>query len=79
MEAGLVRDLQTHGATVVLLHDRENRAAEPEVSASLRVGLSDACRSVLYLPFAQALAYWRAVGAELDPDRPRHLTSVVRL
>jgi glutamine---fructose-6-phosphate transaminase (isomerizing) len=41
--------------------------------------LSDAARVMLYLPFAQTLAYWRAVGAELNPDRPRHLTSVVRL
>jgi glutamine---fructose-6-phosphate transaminase (isomerizing) len=79
MEAALVRDLRKHGATVVLLRDAEGRPAEAEASVSLRVGLSDASRAVLYLPFAQALAYWRAVGAGLDPDRPRHLMSVVRL
>lgn len=79
MEADLVRDLREHGATVLLLRDAASRPAEAEVSVSLSVGLSDASRSVLYLPFAQALAYWRAVAAELDPDRPRHLTSVVRL
>jgi glucosamine--fructose-6-phosphate aminotransferase (isomerizing) len=45
----------------------------------LGVGLSDAARSILYLPFAQLLAYHRAVGAGLDPDRPQHLSSVVRL
>jgi len=79
LEATLVRDLRKHGATVVVLRDDQSREADAEVSVSLGVGLSDAPRSVLYLPFAQALAYWRAVGAELDPDRPRHLTSVVRL
>ncbi len=79
MEADLVGDLSGHGATVLLLRDAASRPAEAEVSVSLNAGLSDASRSVLYLPFAQALAYWRAVGAELDPDRPRHLTSVVRL
>jgi glucosamine--fructose-6-phosphate aminotransferase (isomerizing) len=79
MEVALVRDLRKYGATVAVLRDGESRAAEAEMSVSLGVDLSDAARSVLYLPFAQALAYWRAVGAELDPDRPRHLTSVVRL
>jgi glutamine---fructose-6-phosphate transaminase (isomerizing) len=79
LEAALVRDLRTHGASVVVLSDDGSREADAEVSVSLGVGLSDASRSVLYLPFAQALAYWRAVGAGLDPDRPRHLTSVVRL
>ena len=79
METALVRDLRKHGAAVVLLRDAESRPAEAEVGVSLEVGLSDASRSVLYLSFAQALAYWRAVGAGLNPDRPRHLTSVVRL
>ena len=79
LEAELVRDLRKHGATVVVLCDDQRHEADAEVSVSLGVGLSDAPRSVLYLPFAQALAYWRAVGARLDPDRPQHLTSVVRL
>jgi glucosamine--fructose-6-phosphate aminotransferase (isomerizing) len=79
LETALVRDLRKHGAGVVVLRDDGSRAADAEVSVSLGTGLSDAPRSVLYLPFAQALAYWRAVGAGLDPDRPRHLTPVVRL
>ena len=53
--------------------------AEAETGVALGVGLSDAARSLLYLPFGQALALHRAVGAGLDPDRPQHLTSVVRL
>jgi glucosamine--fructose-6-phosphate aminotransferase (isomerizing) len=79
MEAALMRDLHTQGATTVVLRDDWESVAEADVNVTLGVGLSDAARSVLYLPFAQALAYWRAVGAGLDPDRPRHLTSVVRL
>ena len=79
LETALVRDLRRHGATVVALRDDGKSGSEAEVDVSLGVGLSDAARSVLYLPFAQALAYWRAVGAELNPDRPQHLTSVVRL
>ena len=34
---------------------------------------------VLYLPPLQLLAYYRAVGKGLDPDRPRNLESVVFL
>jgi glucosamine--fructose-6-phosphate aminotransferase (isomerizing) len=34
---------------------------------------------VLYLPPLQLLAYYRAVGRGLDPDRPRYLESVVFL
>jgi len=79
LETALVRDLRKHGAAVVVLRDAPGRASDTEVGVSLGVGLSDAPRSVLYLPFAQALAYWRAVGAGLDPDRPQHLTSVVCL
>jgi glucosamine--fructose-6-phosphate aminotransferase (isomerizing) len=74
-----MRDLRTQGATTVVLRDDWESVAEADVNVTLGVGLSDAARSLLYLPFAQALAYWRAVGAGLDPDRPRHLMSVVRL
>jgi fructoselysine-6-P-deglycase FrlB-like protein len=50
-----------------------------DVDVALAVHLDDDARCLLYLPFAQALAYHRAVGAGLDPDRPRHLSPVVRL
>jgi glutamine---fructose-6-phosphate transaminase (isomerizing) len=79
LEATLIQDLQKQGAATVVVRDERGRSAEAEVSVALGVGLSDAARVMLYLPFAQTLAYWRAVGAELNPDRPRHLTSVVRL
>ena len=78
LEKALVRDLRKHGAAVVALGDDWGTAGA-DVEVSLDIGLSDAARSVLYLPFAQAMAYYRAVGAGLDPDRPHHLTSVVRL
>jgi glucosamine--fructose-6-phosphate aminotransferase (isomerizing) len=79
LEDSLIRDLKKHGAPTVAVRDGGGGAAEADVHVALGVGLSDAARSVLYLPFAQALAYWRAVGAGLNPDRPQHLTSVVRL
>ena len=78
LEKALVRDLRRQGVSVVALGD-DWSMAEAETGVALGAGLSDAARSVLYLPFAQLLAYHRAVGAGLDPDRPQHLSSVVRL
>jgi glucosamine--fructose-6-phosphate aminotransferase (isomerizing) len=79
LEAALIRDLRRLGTTVVLLRDEGRAATEADVDVTLGMGLSDAARSILYLPFAQALAYWRAVGSGLDPDRPQHLTAAVHL
>jgi glucosamine--fructose-6-phosphate aminotransferase (isomerizing) len=79
LEADLARDLRRHGATVVTLRDEWRGAEEVDVDVALGVRLEDEARCLLYLPFAQTLAFHRAVGAGLDPDRPRHLTSVVRL
>jgi glutamine---fructose-6-phosphate transaminase (isomerizing) len=36
-------------------------------------------RGVLYLPFVQLLAYYRAISHGLNPDLPRNLTAVVKL
>jgi glucosamine--fructose-6-phosphate aminotransferase (isomerizing) len=79
LEADLVKDLQRHGAMVVSLRDEWRGVADVDVDVALGVRLSDEARCLLYLPFAQALAYHRAVGVGLDPDHPRHLSSVVRL
>ncbi len=79
LEADLARDLRRHGAMVVRLRDDWQGMAEVDVDVALGVRLSDEARCLLYIPFAQALAYHRAVGAGLDPDRPRHLTRAVHL
>jgi glucosamine--fructose-6-phosphate aminotransferase (isomerizing) len=79
LEADLAMDLQRHGATVVSLRDEWQGAEGLDVDVALGVRLDDEARCLLYLPFAQTLAYHRALGAGLDPDRPRHLRSVVRL
>ncbi len=42
-------------------------------------GLSEAARGVLYLPFAHLIGYWRSMSKGLNPDRPHHLTAVVKL
>ena len=78
LEKALVRDLRQHKATIVALGD-DWSGTSADVEVALNLGLSDAARSLLHLLFGQALAYHRAVGVGLNPDRPRQLTSVVRL
>lgn len=79
LEADLVRDLHRHGAMVISIRDGWRGARETDVDVDLNVHLSNEARCLLYVPFAQGLAYHRSVGAGLDPDRPRHLFPVVRL
>ena len=79
LEADLVRDLRRYGATVLHLRDDWKALTEADVDVTLDVGLPDEARCLLYLPFVQGLAYHRAIGAGLNPDRPHNLTSVVRL
>lgn len=79
LEADLAGELRRHGAMVVSLRDEWAGGTDVDVDVALAVHLDDDARCLLYLPFAQALAYHRAVGAGLDPDRPRHLSPVVRL
>ncbi len=79
LEADLAADIRRYGATVVSLRDEWPKTQDVDVDIALDVRLEDDVRCLLYAPFAQALAYHRAVGVGLDPDHPRHLTSVVRL
>jgi glucosamine--fructose-6-phosphate aminotransferase (isomerizing) len=42
-------------------------------------GIAEYARNVLYLPVPQLFAYHRAVAKGKNPDKPRHLTSFVKL
>lgn len=76
MEA-VERDLQRHGAQLVAIGPRASNLAE--YALVVGTGFSDLARSVLYMPFAQLLGYYKAVASGLDPDAPRNLNSVVVL
>lgn len=52
---------------------------EAEVAAEFRSGVSEAARSVLYLPIGQLIAFERSLFNGLNPDRPHNLTAVVKL
>src|SRR5574341_649751 len=78
-EAMLKMTEMAQGAAVMRIRDGWPGGGEADVDVNLNVHLSDEARCLLYVAFAQALAYHRSVGAGLDPDRPPHLTAVVHL
>ena len=79
-EEGVLADLCERGARVVALGPQQPVYADA-YAAWLPVGgdLSELARSVLYLPFLQLLAYYRAMAAGQDPDRPRNVVMAIRL
>ena len=70
------RDLRQHGARVVAIGPHHGPG---EDRLAIGSGLGDLARGVLYLPFVQFFAYYRALANGLDPDRPRNLNQVVVL
>ena len=79
LEVDLARDLHRHGAMVMSIRDGWRGVREADVDVNLNLHLSDEVRCLLYVLFAQALAYHRSVGSGLDPDRPAQLARVVHL
>lgn len=75
--ADVERDLKDAGARVVTVGPSASSGADDCLVTG--AGLSDLARCVLYIPFVQLLAYYRAVALGLDPDRPRNLNQVVVL
>ncbi len=75
--ADVERDLKRHGACVVAVGPYLSAGADECLLVG--EGSSDLARCLLYLPFAQLLAYYRALAIGLDPDRPRNLSPVVVL
>lgn len=78
LELDVLAEMAGRGGRVLALAEAVPENATGEVFA-FGSGLSEAARAVLYLPLIQLMAYYRAVGRGLDPDRPRHLSMAVRL
>lgn len=51
---------------------------ERDATYAFHSQLPEIVRGPLYLPPLQLMAYYRAVARGLDPDRPRHLSAVVK-
>jgi glucosamine--fructose-6-phosphate aminotransferase (isomerizing) len=75
--ADLNRDLKRYGAKVVSAGPLNTPG--PDRHIQLGEAFSDIARCVLYIPFLQLLAYYRALALNLNPDRPRNLNQVVVL
>jgi glucosamine--fructose-6-phosphate aminotransferase (isomerizing) len=77
----VLRDMRELGARTAVV--REGDGAGPSAAVDLDVRLESGLPSLwgapLYLLFLQQLAYHRAVAHGMDPDQPRHLSSVVVL
>jgi glucosamine--fructose-6-phosphate aminotransferase (isomerizing) len=78
---GVAGDVRAFGGHVSVLAPDMSGAYEDIADTVVRLpaGLSDWCRSVLYLPALQYFAHFTAVQKGLDPDRPRNLGQVVML
>jgi glucosamine--fructose-6-phosphate aminotransferase (isomerizing) len=71
-ELKVLDEMRGRGARIVTV-------GESDVEVEFRSGLSEAARSVLYLPFAQLIGYERSMAKGLNPDQPVNLTAVVKL
>ena len=79
-ELGVLRDLQEKGGHVLAIANHGHGLGERfDGLLDLDAPLSEAACGVLYLPLLQFLAYYRALGRGLNPDRPRHVVMAIRL
>jgi len=79
-ELGVFDDLRQRGARLVVVGNRlGDLPGEFEAVLDLEADLPERACPVLYLPFVQLLAYYRAIGRGLDPDRPRNVVMAIRL
>lgn len=79
-ELGVLDDLRERGARLVVVGNRlEGLKGEFDAVLDLQADLPERAYPVLYLPFVQLLAYYRALGRGLNPDRPRNVVMSIRL
>ncbi len=71
-ELAVLEDVQSLGGHILSLGERGT-------NISFQSGISDELRNVLFLPVLQLMAYYRAQGKSLNPDKPNNLNAVVRL
>lgn len=71
-EAKVLSEMKTLGGTVLSF-------GEQDADVSFGSGIPENIRGVLYLPVLQLMAFHRSVTKGMNPDRPNHLTAVVKL
>jgi glutamine---fructose-6-phosphate transaminase (isomerizing) len=79
-EVAVLRDLASRGARILAVGEHvSDLAGQFEAVFDLESELGERAHPVLYLPLLQYLAYYRAMGRGLDPDRPRHVVMAIHL
>lgn len=77
-EMAVLGDLRVRGAEVLAIAN--GAVAGPDFeSFDLQAAVCEMACAVLYLPFVQLLAYYRALARGLDPDRPRNVSMAIKL
>jgi glucosamine--fructose-6-phosphate aminotransferase (isomerizing) len=71
-EEKVLSEMKTLEATVASF-------GEAGADVAFESGIPESVRGVLYLPVLQLMAFYRSVAKGLNPDRPKHLTAVVKL
>jgi glutamine---fructose-6-phosphate transaminase (isomerizing) len=71
-ELSVLKDVRELGAKIITI-------GEHNTDVSFDSGLEEVISNILYLPFGQMLAYERSIAKGLNPDKPNHLDSVVKL
>lgn len=79
-ELGVLRDLRARGARIVAVGNNLAGLGDvAEAALDLETTLPERAQPVLYLPMLQLLAYHRALGRGLNPDRPRNVVMAIKL
>ncbi len=71
-EMAVLSEMQALGGTVLTVGEKNTMVA-------FGSGIPERARGVLYLPILQLMAFYRSLAKGLNPDRPKHLTAVVKL
>lgn len=71
-ELRVLSEMKTLGGTVIGF-------GEKDADVQFESGIPEPARGVLYLPVLQLMAFYRSLAKGLNPDRPNHLTAVVKL
>ncbi len=80
-EEKLLKEVKDLGAKVIWIGEKidESKKKVTDLIFELSSGLEIFPRTILYLPITQLLAYYVSLSHGQDPDRPRYLSSVVKL
>lgn len=71
-EMAVLKEMDAMGARIFTL-------GESDTEVTFKSGIPESICGVLYLPVLQLMALYRAYAKGLNPDRPAHLTAVVKL